>query len=1358
MADSPELTRSPDDKHSTVPSFVGSAKSSRSSKSVKEPVEKAKQGTIKPHGVTVTVTVAVAYPKPTDEHSKLLEELVKRNKKTVDAPRANQYLHCEYLIAPQQERTITDVVTYSVAAKIFTENDSRVVKTWDDGQNVWVAWMHSHEIEVTSKNVMSLYNHTVNMKIWDAKDKVSVKARSDRPKAFRLPSATESGIPGKGVQGVVARQSNSWLNVQPRDSVIDIKDQQNKNLHTLLDETVTADKENKEALTNLQPIRVRSTLGRLAGINASDEEKKRINELKKQQAVLQKELERNGGMLRNTEKRLLKEPKAGAPVPRGAIVENSAGFKKTNKADAKTAVTSARCKPVNISVKLESLFGGVKTVSSKLSEPSGSVCDCYVTLSLDGPLLPHELEKSLNPLVINLKAVKDLPATPIPYQQLSELCKPVHCQYSFLGHPTHVTASRPHGKHIYFEDVHVILLGLLDEGEVREFIQGNKLMLEVHDRDQKEQSDTGQATIFGEERDDDKLSNVGLVSAKRTAFNAFRSKKQGFDPYGVAHMPLVDVLRGQTTIRLQANVNPSPVPDMLRDNPDLSGKTRLVGISGEVDRPQRPPLHPGHYIHAGTTVKMTLTLSHPFVPAQNVPCLLPLPNQVCPFSRVIYYFSYSNKTLLKQIEELVTSTNAKALKLDQFEKDVLDAALSTYKLSMEQKKSKTLDVITGFHLIDGNLHWMVLEGLREGAMQTLLQAIQRKEPKDGEVLVHLFDSSLSFSTRLYSGLDVDLCRVRLHQPITKILQQPLLYVRDMVPHKCLECLTKMHEISNLTKLRDVVHSNCFPTSEMVISMSREFGVPLTYEDFENKPEIKNNETDKANELLIKESEPKKKYPGRRWTPIDNKNSQFMELIRQRDYVEAQADYVTLNIVAVQEAGKRRRPLHPTVGSLSLDIPAHNYSTQTLNTTELAKDKLRQMLLQQDPDARYAYHPTYNSAMLVPINVDAYYKEQDEAARRAWKTEQGMLFPGMKSSRECNEHPLKPDDSRIEELRLKFRDNVLHRNILEPTLQRDRMSWDHRKEDVELYRRPVSYFGSSPPVTIHLAGQLLKEEQLKNKRMEEEEWRSRVVVDEDRMKFHRVLPGTEQTNKSNQLDRLTCLLKDEPKKLALKRPPVPEIPPLSVVQNPSVDRAARARGVKLPPAFDESREKNVGFMVGPYDDSSWNMERNKVPIKDPHHQYFAEKWGHDMNLYHKERGLLSKHFDIKELTDEEKQNHLFRIPPLQPKFAKQLSDEIKDDTDDLSKTEDHINTSSEYRIQYPPYKVLPRLHEIYPRHTFHGLAPLTDDGKPVTRDASIGLVGSRENATVVTSNRHAPGTMHENEASVEISQPPIAVSS
>ena len=66
------------------------------------------------------------------------------------------------------------------------------------------------------------------------------------------------------------------------------------------------------------------------------------------------------------------------------------------------------------------------------------------------------------------------------------------------------------------------------------------------------------------------------------------------------------------------------------------------------------------------------------------------------------------------------------------------------------------------------------------------------------------------------------------------------------------------------------------------------------------------------------------------------------------------------------------------------------------------------------------------------------------------------------------------------------------------------------------------------------------------RKEEESWESRLVVDDPKMKFFRVLPATEDSHSSNQLDRLGEMLKDSPKKISLRRKQAPVIPPLHVV--------------------------------------------------------------------------------------------------------------------------------------------------------------------------------------------------------------------
>ena len=47
----------------------------------------------------------------------------------------------------------------------------------------------------------------------------------------------------------------------------------------------------------------------------------------------------------------------------------------------------------------------------------------------------------------------------------------------------------------------------------------------------------------------------------------------------------------------------------------------------------------------------------------------------------MFKFDYKNTQFLNQIQTLVTKVNARALELDDMPQHVIDAALSTYKLS-----------------------------------------------------------------------------------------------------------------------------------------------------------------------------------------------------------------------------------------------------------------------------------------------------------------------------------------------------------------------------------------------------------------------------------------------------------------------------------------------------------------------------------------------------------------------------------------------------------------------------------------------------------------------------------------------------
>ena len=76
-------------------------------------------------------------------------------------------------------------------------------------------------------------------------------------------------------------------------------------------------------------------------------------------------------------------------------------------------------------------------------------------------------------------------------------------------------------------------------------------------------------------------------------------------------------------------------------------------------------------------------------------------------------------------------------------------------------------------------------------------------------------------------------------------------------------------------------------------------------------------------------------------------------------------------------------------------------------------------------------------MFDSVDIDSYYRKKDIEAKESWRTKEGFVYPGKSSSIEDNRHSLKPVESRISDLKLSFRDNVLHRNVLEPTLDRNR---------------------------------------------------------------------------------------------------------------------------------------------------------------------------------------------------------------------------------------------------------------------------------------------------------------------------------
>jgi len=62
------------------------------------------------------------------------------------------------------------------------------------------------------------------------------------------------------------------------------------------------------------------------------------------------------------------------------------------------------------------------------------------------------------------------------------------------------------------------------------------------------------------------------------------------------------------------------------------------------------------------------------------------------------------------------------------------------------------------------------------------------------VIEVLYNSDYTFSERLYGELDVEICCVRLHQPLRQLVKMSQPYVWNKIPHHCFRGLMCINEV------------------------------------------------------------------------------------------------------------------------------------------------------------------------------------------------------------------------------------------------------------------------------------------------------------------------------------------------------------------------------------------------------------------------------------------------------------------------------------------------------------------------------------------------------------------------------------
>ncbi|KAG7319071.1 hypothetical protein KOW79_017545 [Hemibagrus wyckioides] len=1148
--------------------------------------------------VTCMVSMVLAVPRGYEDDPVTATEDEKQLRKVqskcnIEAPKAQAYYHIEYNLLPDDSKPIkVDLVMFGLVAKVYMENETKVLKPWQEGDLLWLGWSQSVKLNVTRELLIKMSSHKVTFRLWDTKNRVSNKAKYDRPKAFRLPQGRRVEDPEqRGVltapTNVYNRVSRASLDCEP-ESAGGIKGMVYKlrALYEKQNPTSSSKKCQKDALSSdyKRTSKLKCNTGKQ---NAQTSQPKIITSeatTDQEKDTALSTLARKPSLdhcakgpkntttictciyskITSTRSDTLKD--SSLVVSKKKHAHTSVQERRAEEDIRKNGVASAELRAVHF-------LAGERALADCLTIHCRRVFKVLCSITLDQPLMSEELKAELNPLIITISSASSLPSTPVPFHELEQKCIPVYCQYKFHNMPAHRTKGLSHESNIYFKDVNVILTGLLSTEELLEFLRGPPLEIEIHDRDRKVEEPSSNPAIFGTEATDDKLASTALVPTKQTINSPFKEMKKLCDPFGIAKLNLSDLLRGHRCLKLSLPIIGSHPVHRLGADKNECWENELEA-TGALDA-QDNTMPNGHYLQANSELKVQVEIAHPFNPESDKS------EGHCPFGRIVYIFKYNNITFLERLKSEILRINAVAFQVHSYNEEVTRGILQGHIMDAIEKENKYLNALTGFHFLDKALHLFLLEGLKDEAIKKLWETVPIKLMEDIEKHVTvLYNSGLSFSKRLYDTLDVGLSPIHLHKPLETIMRQPLLYIRDTVPYTCLQAMLRINHLCQVSKLEDVVQNNLFPSAEMVLNLRKEFGI------IPNSRGVERIMADSSDTKVISHPD----VSQRTYIPLDNYNKNYLAWKQsQTNEGLCRKNFIPANIEDIRKATSALQTLKPKVFVAKADDgqSAHNYSIQTMNSTSLAKGLLYKEMA-KEPARRFTYSQHYHSFTLDPVDVEAEHKASEARSRAAWRTCNGFILYNFKDSMESNKHP---EEARVEELRKPWKENILHENILKPVLNRTRWPWNKRHEDFELYRRPPAVFSPVPPVTIHLAGEALHQEKLQAAHAQYVRWLRKILPDKESASCGRV-PEFKCHMRRAGLDKLNDILKDKPMKLSLRA--WKESLPMPYTNTKQEDKLDSSDTQTYPRPASEHSKCQFGRYWRPH---SFQHKRTALPLRD-----------------------------------------------------------------------------------------------------------------------------------------------------------------
>ena len=200
------------------------------------------------------------------------------------------------------------------------------------------------------------------------------------------------------------------------------------------------------------------------------------------------------------------------------------------------------------------------------------------------------------------------------------------------------------------------------------------------------------------------------------------------------------------------------------------------------------------------------------------------------FERMIIIIPYKAPETVMQIEQSFERINMQKLGFDNVR------YLNTKEFTEDERNNRKLDFIGGFELMDQENRIYIFEGLggEQHAMHQFYLDNMRQRPNDRKYKM-LYNPEVRYKNRLYLDFNVQVKKIKLRDPLTKIMGAPDVYIRAKVPEDIYNTMQKFAELRKLDRMSLVRDFDLFPVVERLLNLERKYGDSLSFEDLNGSP-------------------------------------------------------------------------------------------------------------------------------------------------------------------------------------------------------------------------------------------------------------------------------------------------------------------------------------------------------------------------------------------------------------------------------------------------------------------------------------------------------------------------------------------